>query len=472
MSIPKSTSALLLALLLHACAEGTGPFADAPATPVPMAATAGPPPAPATPEGALHLELRAEHGLVRPGSQQPVHLLLTVRAVVDDQPRERLPLNLAVVIDRSGSMEGEKLAHAKQACITLVDNLGPQDKLSLVVYDSDVRVLRRSDEGPVDKEAVKRLVRSLHAGSATNLSGGMLQGYAEAARFKDSRYVHRVLLMSDGLANNGITEPERLQAIVRTRFQEDGIALSAFGIGADFNEDLMTALAENGRGNYWFIDQADRMPGIFQQELDGLLSVVAQNTRLSLQLPPGLAVEQVYGAEHTVQGDALVFAMNDLRSGEERQVVLVLKPRAPLQQAIPFTAQLVHDDARTGRSGVEQRSEVVVGISSDEQALAMAVEQEVTRRLVQYRANHTLEQAMRAADRGDHEAAEQLVLSNAVYLSEQFEEVAPDSAQQELLRINQQYGAQIKDMDRLSGTEKKMVQKWSKSEAYRNRKGK
>ena len=100
---------------------------------------------------------------------------------------------------------------------------------------------------------------------------------------KQEKYVNRALLLSDGLANQGITDEEKLQQIVQKKFREQGIGLSTFGVGSDFNELLMTNLSEYGGANYYFIDSPEKIPEIFAKELEGLLSVVAQSTKLSVK---------------------------------------------------------------------------------------------------------------------------------------------------------------------------------------------
>jgi len=408
------------------------------------------------------------------GGTDPFHVLLNVRAAQDTSHRERLPLNLAVVIDRSGSMaDAGKLEYVKRAVELIIDNLAPTDRLSLVAYDSEVQVLRSAEDGELDREALKRRVWSLSPGSSTNLSGGLLEGYAQAARNKAPSFVHRVLLLSDGLANQGVTDVNALEAIVKGKFQELGIALSTFGVGAEFNEDMMTSLAEQGRGNYWFIDAADKIPGMFAQEMNGLLNVVAQNTRITVAYPADVVeVADVYGHTYSAAKGVLTIELNDLVSGAERDVLVAFRPRVAVNAPLGLACALTYDDVLRTKARAQEDQALKLEPTSDAQVVAEALDPEVARRKVQFIANRNLEEAMREADKGNYAGAIGLVNANAGYMSYSFSAVAADSSQNALFELNDAYLKQLGTMQQMGETERKMLQKGTKSEAYWNRKGK
>lgn len=468
------TPLLLLAALAVwsvACAPPAARMADA--DPMNAAPTAEVPDTPSQ-STTLVLQAMAEHPLVKTGSGDDLHVLLKTTAIRDTSRTDRLPLNLAVVIDKSGSMEAAgKLEYVKDAFDKLVENLDAEDRLTIVAYDSDVRVLRGSDAAVLDKAEAKKLVRQLHPGSGTNLSGGMLQGYAEALKMKRDGYVNRVLLLSDGLANEGITSPVELRRIVSNKFEKDGIALSTFGVGAEFNEDLMTALAETGQGNYWYIDSPDRTAAIFQEEMNGLLAVVAQNVVLTLDYPRELVeVKKVWGAEPTIQEGRITLRLNDAYSGEERNVVVTFRPREGVHSPVKLAARVEYDDVLNTSTHTAQDALLAIEASSDDQAIAEARNEEVTRRQVQYQANWNLEQAMMEADKGNYEVAQGLASANALYFSSSMADVATDSSIIVLYDLNNSYATELKSMEERSEGEKKLIQKDSKNKAYRNKKGK
>ena len=191
----------------------------------------------------------------------------------------RRPLNISLVIDRSGSMAGEKIRNAKKAAKYLIDQMQGDDYVSVVIYDGSVDVLQEAIH-PYNKQSIKNKIDAITDRGGTNLMGGAMKGYSLVKRNHSEEYINRVLLLSDGLANEGITNPTEIQRIVKRYNNQDGITISTFGVGSDYNEDLMTAMAENGMGNYYFIKDAENIAGIFRKELNGLMEVVAQNAEL------------------------------------------------------------------------------------------------------------------------------------------------------------------------------------------------
>ena len=219
-------------------------------------------------------------------------------------------------------MSGDKLKYVKKAVDFVIDNLTAEDVISIVQYDDQVDVVSQSAKISNKAELHRKVEQIQHRGM-TNLSGGMLEGYSQVKSTFEKGFVNRVLLLSDGLANKGITAPEQLQEIAQKKFRQDGIGLSTFGVGSDFNEILMTNLSEYGGANYYFIDMPDKIPQIFAEELEGLLAVVAQNTHLKVKFPNNvLKCERVYGFPFTVSQNEVQINFNDVFA-EEKKAVLI-----------------------------------------------------------------------------------------------------------------------------------------------------
>ena len=190
---------------------------------------------------------------------------------------ERLPLNMGVVLDRSGSMSGRPLDYVRQAAKFLVEQVGANDVLSLTVFDSQVDVVFPAQR-VTNKDMLKQAVDSISTGGSTNLSGGLLRGYDEALKEGRSEQVNRVLLLTDGMANVGVVDPDMLAGKAGAMLRR-GVSLSTVGVGLHFNEDLLIQLAEAGKGSYYYVREADEIPGVFASELQRLLSVVAAKHR-------------------------------------------------------------------------------------------------------------------------------------------------------------------------------------------------
>lgn len=252
-----------------------------------------------------------------------VYLQISVSTPTVESPRRR-PMNLAVVLDRSGSMADQaKIEYAKKALYALIDRLQPDDLFSLVIYDDVIDVLRRSHRVG-DKRDLKRLVEEVYPRGATNLGGGMIEGLRQVERSLDREYVNRVILLSDGLANRGITDLHELGRIAR-RYRARSISLTTMGMGMDYNENLMVGLAESGGGNYYFIESPHSLASIFHREFKTLSSVVAQNAQIELRLGRGVRLLDAIGCEHRIDRDEYVIPVGDLYSGERRELTVELE---------------------------------------------------------------------------------------------------------------------------------------------------
>ena len=266
-----------------------------------------------------------EYGLV--GTAATAYLELKFRAaeVPAEVSKDRPPLNLCLVIDRSGSMgSAGKLDYVKEAAKYVIDNLGPQDRISVVAFDSDVKVVQKNCKVE-NKGMLKSKIDELFAGTNTNLSGGLEEGYAQAKKGKKKNYLNRVVLLSDGLANEGITDLEKLASIARD-WQKKDVYTTAMGVGADYDDQLLTLVATGGAGNYYYIDQPKAIPTIFARELSGIVNVAASGIVVDLALEPGVRVAKVHGYQYRDLGNGRCeIAVGDIASGQEYTVFLELE---------------------------------------------------------------------------------------------------------------------------------------------------
>jgi Ca-activated chloride channel family protein len=225
------------------------------------------------------------------GSSRFAKLRIEVPAA--DAGHERAPLNIAIVIDRSGSMSGEKITFAREAAMQVVRTLGSRDRFSVVCYDNEIDILVPSTLADAEaKAAAERAIRTLDARGTTNLCEGWMQGCKQIAEFLDDEQFGRCLLLSDGLANQGITDPRTILEHV-VALQRRQVSTSTFGIGADFDEVLMKSMAERGGGNFYFIESAGQIPEYVARELGENLEVVARDAVLRVRAPARTTVESL-----------------------------------------------------------------------------------------------------------------------------------------------------------------------------------
>lgn len=383
----------------------------------------------------------------------------------------RPPMNLSIVIDRSGSMSGDKIRNAKKAANHIVDNLSEGDYLSIIVYDQAVSTLHH--QAPVrNKSAIKRKINGITDRGSTNLMGGAMRGYEEVNEYYKSGYINRVLLLSDGLANEGITDPKRIKRIVQGKFREENIAISTFGIGNDYNEDLMTAMAENGNGNYYFIERPSEIAGIFKKELNGLMKVVAQNTMLDITLPNNVKMQKVYGYSHIQRGNKVSIKLNDVFSKEVKGILMKYTvSNNQRSNRLNFYTQLSY------RLASNERNKVMTVRNMQNYTNSPSVYNEhfsewVDAQVVLNETNYRMEVAMQAIDRGDYAQGRALVKETKTYITSKTKLVEKSAELQKAQIANSSYGNELEDIESRSESEKKYIQKSNKSTNYKIRRKK
>lgn len=251
------------------------------------------------------------------------YLQLTL-AVPDVRMPERKPVNLCVVLDRSGSMADQgKIGNAKAALNALIDQLNEGDVFSLVIYDDIVEVLRPACRVE-SKGDLRSLVEGIHPRGWTNLGGGMSEGFTQAEKYAGRNFVNRVVLLSDGLANQGITDPSALGRIAR-QHRDRSISLTTMGVGLEYNENLMSSLADQGGGNYYFIESSRNLASILRKEFDMIGCVVAQNAVIDLTLGRGVRVVDVVGAGFRGSDGRVSIEVGDLYANDRREFTVELQ---------------------------------------------------------------------------------------------------------------------------------------------------
>ncbi len=342
-------------------------------------------------------------------SQKYVYLYTELNGGKPLENPERKPLNIALVIDRSGSMQGDKLQYALKAAKMLVQNLHIGDHFALVDYDDQISTPVFSTTIADNKTAILGQIDKLYARGSTNLCGGMLEGYNQAKTHFNAEHVNRVILFSDGLANTGISGNDEIKKIAKKKLEETGISISSFGIGSDYNEQLMTHLAEYGNGNYYFINNADEIPTHLATEMKGLMQVVAQNVSMRIKLPENnLEVEKVYGAAWKVENGELIVDAGSVVAEETRTVMVKFKIKNLAAQALNFKAKMSYLDAR---SGEERSLESMFATSFNQnKEEVLATRNAYVWNVVQnYELNDIMEVATMKMEHGEHVEAKRLL---------------------------------------------------------------
>ena len=354
-----------------------------------------------------------------------VHALLRLEGEAP-RNRDRVPLNLSLVLDRSGSMSGEKLEAARRAAAMLARRLSPQDTVSVVTFDDAVDVVAQPATGDA-QEQLPALIESIESGGMTNLSGGWLRGRDLVVDNLRDGGVNRVILLTDGRANVGIVDPKKLTGLCKQGTNK-GVSTTTIGFGADYDEDLLKAMADAGQGGTYYIEKVDQASGVFEEELEGLLSIAAQNVRVTVQ--PGADAESVkvlHEYPSHSKDDVLTLEVGDLYAREPRRILMafLLPPGSAQAGTVADVARLtVTAHVITAEGGVELH-EIVVPVTLSPEAGGKA-EPEVRKEILLVEAARRRQEALEARDRGDYASgAQSLREMRAMVLSSPFAEHDP-----------------------------------------------
>jgi Ca-activated chloride channel family protein len=365
----------------------------------------------------MPFSIRPDRRLIR-AQASSVRYLLATYVAPETPPRDnRLPVNVALVLDRSGSMEGErKFEIARQAVEQALHMLRSEDRFALVVYDERVDVLAPTTFATSDakRHAIEALQEVGPRGS-TDLCSGWMRGCEQIAEAVDDESLNRVMLLTDGLANHGIVDPETLGRHAR-ELRSRGIATSTFGVGADFDERLLRDIAHEGGGHFYFIQTPAQITDLLTSELGEALEVVARNVALRIALPHGASAEPLNRFRFSqTRRDDLVnenetrIELGDLVSGQEvRAVVRVQFPRGELGDFARVRASL------EGVGVDEGREEIALMYASHLDNDRQQRDVEVDREVASLYAARARAEATEANRHGDFESARRLIERTAV----------------------------------------------------------
>ncbi len=330
----------------------------------------------------MQLKARFDRPLARTHSASSRYLLLEITA--PDRPRRqpRQPLNLAIVLDRSGSMAGEKLALARQAAAMLVRQLDDADRACVIAYDDEVsRVSPSRPATPAAKAELERLIRGIQSGGSTNLSGGWLEGCRDVAnhQVEARRGIDRALLLTDGLANVGIVDQEEL-CTHAGELRARGISTSTFGIGADFNEDLLQAMADKGGGHYFYLRGPDDLAPSFRRELGELMEIVARDAVVEVRM--AVAVELLNDQPVERLPDGVRVPLGDLCAREQIPLAFqVTTVPAATGSEVPIHALVMYREPHLGRGRELRFPDVALRHAADRQVDGQKRDFEVTKQV-------------------------------------------------------------------------------------------
>jgi len=329
---------------------------------------------------------------------------------------KRLPINLSIVLDKSGSMAShDKMENAKKGAIEIVERLTKEDILSVIVYDSQPRVLISAQ--PVrDKHKIIKLISSVCAGGNTALYGGVSFGASEVRKYSGKDYIPRVILLSDGLANVGPQSTGELADLGRSLSKED-ITVTTVGVGLDYNEDLMAALANESGGNSYFASTSSELPKIFAEEIGETMTLMARNVKIRLDCPEEIAPVRIIGRKGEVSGNSMEVVINNLYGKNEKYALFeILLPKRKDGVTIQAASiNVEYRDPHTKKVLSEQR-EVTIQYSRDNDLIEGKKNKDIIKEVALTRTSEIKREAIKFSDQGDYGKAAQLIEERGVEL--------------------------------------------------------
>jgi Ca-activated chloride channel family protein len=376
----------------------------------------------------MKIDCQLDYQTILSNLAQPVHLVVRLKAAKSENART-VPLAFCVVLDRSGSMDGPPIAHAKKACEIAVQNLRPDDLFSLVVFDTESQVLVPLQKVQ-SKSALIEKIRGIDIGGSTNLTGGWMLGQDELKKAPQEAR-RRLLLLTDGELNCGIVDPDQVNKIVASGLERARVRTSCLGFGDHYNEVLLKDLAKVSGGDFYDADSPEKLPVIFKNELEGLQRISSQNVRLRfkrLGFCERWGQLSDYPVTHLSE-DQVEISVGDLVSEEDRVVVLAVEVLPlPLINGQPVASlegeSLLEMEALWDEIGeqeiVSSRHEQLIRIQGTQDPNEIKLNHEVVAWIAVQRAGKTVEEATQDANANRVDAAKQK-LQEALDLLKKYE---------------------------------------------------
>ncbi len=363
----------------------------------------------------LTLTCQAAYPAVLAGEKHTNYLKVGLTGFERPSEKERSPVNIALVLDRSGSMAGAKLTQAKEAARMAVRMLHPDDIFSFVTYDSTVQVVVPATKVSQSDE-ILRAIAEIDARGNTALFGGVSKGVAEVQKFLSTERVNSVILLSDGIANVGPSSSEELAELGRSLIKQ-GITVTTLGLGLNYNEDLMTALADKSDGIHRFIQEPQQLVTFFEEEFGNVMNVVAQQVDILIECGPEVRPVRVVGREAEIVGQTVRLRLNQIYSKEEKYTLLEVElPNKSIGHRLDLAnVTVTYENLATNSKDVSESSSQCRYVANQKE-VDLAMNKEALLAAVTQIATETNRQALSLFDQGKTKEAIDLQNANLGYI--------------------------------------------------------
>ncbi len=400
-----------------------------------------------------------DRDVVFAGQKQKAIVKVTLDAPKTPRADKRPPVNLTIVLDRSGSMSGRKIEKAKEAAIAALRRLDPRDLFSLVTYDTRIETVVPA-QSAANSDWIEGRIRSISTGGNTALFAGISQGASEIRKNLGRRYVHRILLLSDGLANTGPSSPEELGRL-GAALRKEGISVTTIGVGTDYNEDLMTLMAQNSDGNTYFVESSADLPRIFGTELGDVLSVVASKVTIEVEFPEGVKPLRIIGRDGRIGAKTVEVSLNQLYGGQEKYALIEVELPASAAGEVRTVANArCHYQNMIANRPASSKGHTVVRFSKNPAEIERSVNVAVSKEVLDNYVAIAKDAAIAAADNNDYDEAAKILRLNAETVSEFASQNSLPELQEQADQLEQQAG-EIKKQQKLPSKSRKKMKTWN-----------
>jgi Ca-activated chloride channel family protein len=352
------------------------------------------------------------------GQEQTAYVKITLGGFALQQAAQRAPVNLSLVIDRSGSMSSDdKLEKAKAAALMVLDRLGPDDIISVVTFDSTVDIVVPATPAN-EREFIRDRIVELTPRGSTALFAGVSHGIEEIAKYNDHKRINRIILVSDGQANVGPHSPNELGRLGEVA-AHDGVSITTIGLGLDYNEDLMTQLAMSSDGNHAFAENSADIETMFSHELGDLLSVVAKDVEVEVSFADGITPVRALGREATITGHTARVSLSQLYAKQQKFVLFEVKvPPGTAGKKRDVADVAVKYANMVSKKQATKKGSVAVAFTTARTEVAQRENKKVMEAAVEAIGAEENRRAVALRDAGKVKDAEKALVDNAKYLQD------------------------------------------------------
>ena len=354
----------------------------------------------------LMMEGRLGHPIIPSQRGSESFLFLDINADATKQAATPAQLNLAIVIDKSGSMRGKRLRNAVEGAKTAIGELRDGDVVSVITYSQEAEVIvSPTVVSPASRGSMLASLGKIRAKGETCISCGISLAM-RMARANDDK-VTRIVLLSDGEATVGVQDLAGFSSIAEG-CRKSNMAITTIGVDVDYNERIMDALARNSNGRHHFVDRPDQLATIFTKEMEALSKTVAVNAEVTIDLEPGVFVDHVFDRTFERQGNRLIVPFGTFAQNDRKTLLVRLRvPQGPEGERPIANVTFRYDDLAEGKDGTCDGQ--LIAMASTDDTKNSELDGLVSGRLIQSETATSLQAANAAFGRGDRAGARSIL---------------------------------------------------------------